>query len=126
MAKQGGNYRKVPFTIKPAAMEDYVLLTEANKKTAMVTGRVLHVIDDAHTKNPKYCGYKTFDPCFSQGLYRITLPEFWDIKEFSHAVKEDQNVEEWKKMWVSIVNDGIKKGRLFIKKNEPLIKYFKL
>lgn len=126
MAKQGGSFLNAPWVMKPAQLDDFVLITEANKKNAMVIGRIIYVIDDAKTKTPKYGGYKTFDPCFKQGLYRITLPSFWSIEEMKHPVPADQDKKEWDRFWVAIINDGIKRERLFIKKNEPLIKYFKL
>lgn len=86
MAKQGGSYLRAPWVMKLVALDDFVLITDENKKNAMVQGRIIYVIDDTKTKNPKYCGYKIFDPCFKQGLYRMTMPVFWDIKEMNHPV----------------------------------------
>jgi hypothetical protein len=125
MAKKR-DFRLAPWPMHKKELNDYVLLTDDNKKNAMVTGRIIYVIDSSITKEPQYCGYKTFDPCFTQGLYNITLPDFWDLKEMKHAVPADMDKAEWQKMWVSLINDGVRRKRLYIKKNDQLIKYFKL
>lgn len=127
MAKQTIDYLKPPADIKPEAMKGYTLVTDLNKGAVVIQGRIFYLIETVNKTTHRYLGYFVYYPCLFKGKYEIEFAPFHKMngKRWSVYASSDHDREEWKRMILECVKDGIAKKRLYIKQEDPLIKVYK-
>lgn len=105
--------------IKPKEMESFISVTAANRKNAVVMGRILYVIDDLRT----FKGYFTIRPRLVKGRLIITNHPY--EKDQNYFLKEDESAEYYKSSFDKLITLKINEKQLFFKLTDTLVNYDK-
>lgn len=126
MAVKKNSYLKGPWALKKNEINDFSLVTEINRKNAIVQGRILYVIQ-REGRAPVYCGFFTIDPCFTKGWWKVPCKPF-EKKDEAHRrtfIHEDIVRAKWASEYKSLLDLHIKNEQLFIKSTDPILTYHK-
>lgn len=125
--KETNSYAKGPWVIKHGAIKNYIPVTELNKASVLIIGRILYIIDTlGRTKT--FRGTMTIDPCFTKGKFNYPFKP-WDNGKRSHYevyFPEDMNYEEYKTVNRALVEKYMSEKSLYIKMEDPILKYYKI
>lgn len=113
--------------MKPAGLKDFVLITESNRKSAIVIGRTIYTIDGSGGFI-QYRGFTTIHPCFTKGKWRIELEavmksknKFWEC-----YFPEDMNRTEWADSWKKKIDKGIEEKNIYINPSDKILTFQKI
>lgn len=127
MAKKFG-FDQAPWIMSRKEFEKFKAITEANRKNAVMQGRIIYSISDMG-KVITYLGCRVIDPCFTKGNWRVQHKPFvkgTHSSFFEVFFREDMNRSHWASSWDAILKEGIEKKQLYINPSDPILKYFKL
>lgn len=108
--------------MKPKEFKEYTLITPANRKNAIVKGRILYCIDAAGTII-NYQGSFPIRPQLTRGRLKMSGHPF--LPDADTLVQEDENFDDYKTSFNAIITLLIDKKQLYFKIKDPLIKYEK-
>jgi hypothetical protein len=97
-----------------AHMESLILITEKNRAFCVVMGRKIH----RYTKTSSgfdYGHWFEIRPRLRKGLY---IADGVSVK-----ITREEDYDEWKDGFKSVIDLGIREGTFYIDPNEPLIKF---
>lgn len=115
-------YNTPGWKVKPADMKTYTPVTAANRKNAVVMGRVLYVIE-SNGNLINYRGYFVVRPRLVRGELKIQgHPHMTNQNTF---IPSDEDYNEWKNSFDSLITQQINKKQLFFKLSDPLVKYIR-
>lgn len=127
MAKQKKHdYGKAPWDLKNGDISNYAQITEANRKNAIVLGRILYVVEK-NGRTHQFCGTFSIDPRFTKGWIGYPIKP-WEQGYPGHRrvyMPEDLNYEEWKSNNDKMITTFIQEKKLFIKTDDPILTYTK-
>lgn len=112
--------KSAPKPVKVNILEDYIKLTEENRKFLVKLGAVIHVF---HTKegNIDKAGVIEIRPLLKKGnLQTIGSTTGGTYETF---IREDEDPIEYKQSFESIINYGIRTGTFYLKKGQEPVKY---
>lgn len=110
--------------MKPKEFEDYVPVTAANRKNAVIKGRILYCIEVISDKIINYCGYFPVRPQLTVG--RLKMKGHPYLPDGDTYINEDENFEDYKNSFNELITILINKKKLYFKLTDPLIKYEKI
>lgn len=100
--------------------ESYILVTEEKKSEILVIGRPVYIFEKGQTKN-YYMGCFDIRPKMKKGILTITgHPLFGDCE---CNVRETESKEDYLQSIQSVVQILLKKGILYYRENDRLVKY---
>jgi hypothetical protein len=126
MAKN--NFSAGPWELKKGDIDNFVLVTEVNRKNAIVQGRILYFIDRRKTFN----GTILIAPCLTKGYWRY--PHYpWaiipnDVQNKTHYrvyVDKGEDYNEWILTYKTLIANGIKNQSLYINPKDNILQFFK-
>lgn len=115
-------YNTPGWKIKPGDFKNFIAVTTANRKNAVVMGRVLYVIESNGTLI-QYRGYIVVRPRLIKGELKIQgHPHMNDQNYF---LREDEDYNEYVSSFDKLITQQINKKQLYFKLSDPLVKYIK-
>lgn len=106
--------------MKAAEFKDYTLITTANRKNAIIKGRVLYCIEFAGTLI-NYNGSFFVRPRLIKGRLKMNGHPF--LPDVNTYIGEDEDFNEYKTSFNVIITLLIEKKQLYFKLTDPLIKF---
>lgn len=106
---------------KSTIEEQYIKLTESNRKALITIGRIIHVIVPHGKETVNRIGQWPIRPRFVRGW--IDMENDPSCPSFSVFCFEDEDPIQYKESFSELLDSGIKKEQLFIKKNQPLVTF---
>lgn len=117
---------EAPWPMKKAEVETFAKVTEANRKQAIVIGRILYIISkDGNVYT--YCGCMTIDPCLLKGWWKWPFLPFVNksLQHFKVFVDADKSRDDWAYEYKSLIDKHIKEESLYLKREDPILIYIK-
>lgn len=120
-APQKDNFKRNGWLVDDKYLKDYALITENNRKSAIVVGRVLYVFMPDKLKF-RYSGFMEIWPRLKEKTWvKVSChPVLPTHKFFSF---EEMTTEAYKESFEPLLTNKIKAGILYIKRDEKLVKY---
>jgi hypothetical protein len=124
--KQTSNYSFGPWDLKKKDIDNFRIVTELNRKKAVVIGRILYIISlskNTHT----FRGTLTVTPCFDKGYWMCPFMPWMNSSLSHYSVRFDEpiNKEDWVVSHKLILDKFISEKSLFIKPTDPILTYKK-
>ena len=127
MAKQNvNNYNIGPWEMKRTLIVDFRLITPDNRKNAIVTGRILYIIEP-NGLNFTFRGTMSIDPCFVQGWFKYPLKP-WQSGYPSHTrvyMNANMDYNVWASENKILIDRYINEKVLYLKPTDPILTYYK-
>lgn len=115
-------YNTPGWKVKPTDMKLFTAVTAANRKNAVVMGRVLYVIE-SNGSLVNYRGYFVVRPQLVKGELKIQgHPHMTDQ---NYYFREDEDYNDYVKSFDKLITQQIEKKQLFFKITDPLVKHIK-
>jgi len=129
MAKQSNKLNIGPWTLKNKQINDFIRVTEINRKHVAIQGRLMYIIEG--TGNPyTYCGTLVIDPCFTKGWWMYPFLPFnkpaSGETHYKHYQAKEKDFSEHVKTYRSMIDKFVAKGSLYIKQEDPILTYYKI
>ncbi len=108
-----------PQEMKKKSMEDYILITEHNRKDMSKLGRIYYVIGNYSTPvlYAKFCVY----PCLRPNKTLVVSGDSsTPLGNYSVQCRDGQDFEDWKNGFDSVISKFIKEKKLFVNKKEKV------
>lgn len=110
-------------------VDDYVLITESNRKNAVVIGRIIYYLERSGLKLYK-TGHVVITPCLPKGWWLIPH-EPWvkvprDVQNKTHwncYLESGMDEEAWAKNNKYLIDRGIELKTMYIKPSDPILTY---
>lgn len=125
-------YWRAPWIMKKGEFETFIPVTEANRKQAIVIGRILYTISKESGNNYRYCGFITVQPCFFIGWWQMPIEPFIPrdakFKSKTHwkvYLDKNKNRDEWGSEYKTLFDRLIKDKELYIKQSDPILTFIK-
>lgn len=131
MAKNKHNYGYSPWELTKGAIDNFILVTEANRKNAITLGRIYYFIEPSGSKF-MFQGASVIRPLLKKGHWN--WPHFpWaiipkDVQNKTHwrqYINEDEDYNEWKCSFDKLISDGITNKTLYINPKDEILKFYK-
>lgn len=125
-AKINAAYGKGPWNMKKNAIKEFMQVTPVNENVAKVLGRIFYVIT-LNGSVHQFLGTFSIDPCFTKGFWQYPIKP-WQTGFPGHQrtfMPEDMNYDNWASTNKIMISGFIKKGELYIKAEDPILKYYK-
>jgi hypothetical protein len=119
-----GNYRRHGWLIDEKAMKDYAKITDANRKAAIVIGRIIYVFFPDNKSKFRYGGFMEIWPKLTKGMIQVSNHPVLPTHDF--FATQDMETEDYKGLFEPLLTKKIAQGILYIKKEDKLVKYKKL
>ena len=125
MAKNANNYGKAPWEFKKGAIDDFVLVTNANRANAIVLGRIYYFIEPCGSKF-LFNGAGVIRPLLKKGWWNWPLYPWLNVQDKSHfkVNLDDEDYEKWKTDFDKLISDGINKKTLYICPKDEILKFY--
>lgn len=126
MAKN--NFGAGPWDLKKGDIDRFILVTEQNRKNAIVQGRILYFIDRQKT----FLGTILIAPCLTKGWWWYPhmpwaiIPN--DVQNKTHYrvyLDAGQDYENWASSYKFLIDQGILKQNLYICPEDKILQFFK-
>lgn len=130
MAKKNHNYGVSPWELTKGAIDNFVLVTEANRKNAITLGRIYYFIEPSGSKFI-FLGANVIRPLLKKGYWNwphypwAVVPK--DVQNKTHwrqYYDKDEDYTEWKDFFDKIITDGINKKTLYICPKDEILKFY--
>lgn len=118
------NFNTAPWGAKRSLVSNFTLVTENNRKEAVVLGRLLYIFEPLG-HDFLYRGCFSVDPLFKKGRYRYPLRPWNGGGHYSVYITEDMDYQEWKDNYSSLIQKFVKEGTLYYNSSEPLLTFVK-
>lgn len=129
--KKTNNYNVAPWEMKRDALKDFVLITDLNRKNAIVVGRIYYNIELAGSKHI-FGGAGVVRPRLKKGEW--LWPHYpWSIipnnvqnkTHFNVFYDKEEDYDEWNNFFDTFISSGIEKKTLYINPKDPILTFFK-
>jgi hypothetical protein len=107
--------------MKAVEFKDYTLITPANRKSAIIKGRVVYCIEFIGKSIINYNGSFPIRPRLVKGRLKMKGHPF--LPDADTFVNEDETLENYKTSFDALITLLIEKKQLYFKLTDPLIKY---
>lgn len=111
---------------KDVVKNNYIAVTEVNKGTAIVKGRILYIIQIVG-RDYMFKGTMKVQPWFEKGWHQVQFDPW--TKEYPGYFRvffpEDQNFESTKALNRLLIDKHIANKELYIKPSDPILQYLK-
>lgn len=105
--------KKVKFKLT----SDMILVTEQNRKMAIITGRIIY-----RYRRGQEVSIAVVRPRFTKGKWTIEGdPHLGD--KFTFQTSKDEPLEEWQRMHMEVFKKIVNDKNGYIKPSDPLVKY---
>jgi hypothetical protein len=113
-------FLSAPWKMKSKEFDGYIPVTESNKKEAIINGRCLYVIE-VYGSVITYRGFINMRPRLVK--CRLSITGHPHLKDSSLYISEDEDLDQYKKSFVTLFDKLIKEKTLYIKLTDPITKY---
>jgi len=125
------NFSSGPWTMKPKDILNFRIVTNENRKIAVIAGRIMYIIDSVGNHHV-FRGTMTIDPRFDRGhiLYPYrpwdSVPkECMNKTHFKVYINENMDYNEWADKNKRLIDKYIEEKSLYIKPEDPILTYFR-
>lgn len=122
-APQKDNFRRHGWVVDEKYMKDFTLVTDNNRKSAIIVGRVLYVFYPDRGKF-RYGGFMEIFPRLKENTWVkvsnhpvLVTHKFYSYKEMS--------TEEYRELFEPLLTKKIAENIVFVKREDKIIKYEK-
>ena len=131
MAKNANNFGIAPWQFKKGAINDFVAVTEFNRKNAICVGRILYFIESIGT-NHIFRGVVSVNNRLTKGKWlwphypwAVVPKDIQNKTHFEVYVDKDEDYEFWKTYYDTIITKGINEKTLYICPKDPILTFSK-
>jgi hypothetical protein len=106
--------------LKKNEEKSLIKITELNRKHAIVLGRSVHIIESIGSKYFRR-GIIEIRPQLKRGM--LTISDSPLHEDFEFFITKEEDFEEWKGSFNSIITTSIKKGEAYFNPEQKLTQY---
>lgn len=123
--KKTNDYGYGPWIFKKNVINDFIRVTDFNRKQAVILGRILYVIDLVGTDN-RFCGTMIIEPCYLKGEWKVPYRPWMNgyPGHFKSVFRENMDYNEWVSNNDKMISKFISENTLYIKTTDPILKFY--
>lgn len=112
--------------MKRTLIGNYRLITQDNRKNAIVVGRILYIIEPLGL-NYTFRGSMSIDPCFTQGWIKYPYKPWQQgyPNHFRVYMNANMDYNVWAAENKILIDNYIENKVLYLKPTDPILTYYK-
>lgn len=118
------NYSFGPWPMPRTRMKDFIAVTEANRKMAVVIGRIFYIIEKTG-KTFLFRGSFSIDPCFTKGEVHYPFKPWIRSNETHYKIIMPDNLDynKWATDNKALIDKYIAENTLYLNPSDPILTY---